>query len=111
MARRLISMAIEDIGLADPRAARASVACNADSTFSGHPGGRPGTGAGGPLFAVAPKSDAAYQALNRANALVESTRAEPVPFISAMPPPRLMKELGYSRDMNTRIRRRMLSRR
>ena len=48
-------------------------------------------------LALAPKSDAAYQALNQANAIIESTVAEPVPLHLRNAPTRLMKEIGYSK--------------
>jgi putative ATPase len=48
-------------------------------------------------LALAPKSDAAYQALNRVNATIESTTAEPVPLHLRNAPTRLMKELGYAK--------------
>jgi len=46
-------------------------------------------------LALAPKSDAAYQALNRANAAIDSTRAEPVPLHLRNAPTPLMKGFGY----------------
>jgi putative ATPase len=48
-------------------------------------------------LALAPKSDAAYQALNKVNATVESTVAPPVPMHLRNAPTRLMKEMGYSK--------------
>jgi putative ATPase len=48
-------------------------------------------------LALAPKSDAAYSALNQANLIVETQRAEPVPLHLRNAPTRLMKELGYSK--------------
>jgi len=48
-------------------------------------------------LALAPKSDAAYQALNRANAAIESTPALPVPLHLRNAPTRLMKEMGYAK--------------
>ena len=49
IARRLVRMAIEDIGLADPRALEQAMAAQAVRAFSGHPGRRSGVGAGGDL--------------------------------------------------------------
>ncbi len=48
-------------------------------------------------LALAPKSDAAYQALNQANAIIETTVAEPVPLHLRNAPTRLMKEMGYAK--------------
>ena len=96
IARRLVRMAIEDIGLADPRALeQASPACR-PCIFSGSrkatwPWRKPAI-----YLAVAPKSDAAYQALNRANAAIDSTRTEPVPLHLRNAPTALMKDFGYS---------------
>jgi len=95
LARRLIRMAIEDIGLADPRAVEQAVACKDTVHFLGIPEGDQALAQLVLYLALAPKSDAAYQALNRANALVDSTRAEPVPLHLRNAPTRLMKEWGY----------------
>jgi putative ATPase len=48
-------------------------------------------------LSLASKSDAAYQALNRANAVIERTRQEPVPLHLRNAPTRLMKEMGYAK--------------
>jgi putative ATPase len=96
LARRLVRMAIEDIGLADPRAVEQAVACKDTVHFLGIPEGDQALAQLVLYLALAPKSDAAYQALNRANALVDSSRAEPVPLHLRNAPTRLMKDLGYS---------------
>ncbi len=96
LARRLVRMAIEDIGLADPRAVEQAIACMQTVHFLGIPEGDQALAQLALYLALAPKSDAAYQALNRANALIESSRAEPVPLHLRNAPTRLMKEFGYS---------------
>ncbi|MBV9296781.1 MAG: replication-associated recombination protein A [Acidobacteriaceae bacterium] len=97
LARRLVRMAIEDIGLADPRAVEQAIACMQTVHFLGIPEGDQALAQLTIYLALAPKSDAAYQALNRANAAVESTVAAPVPLHLRNAPTRLMKEMGYSK--------------
>src|SRR5665213_2672320 len=97
LARRLVRMAVEDIGLADPRAVEQAIACMQTVHFLGIPEGDQALAQLTLYLSLAPKSDAAYQALNKANAIIESTVAEPVPFHLRNAPTRLMKEMGYSR--------------
>ncbi len=97
LARRLIRMAIEDIGLADPRAVEQAIACQQTVHFLGIPEGDQALAQLTLYLALAPKSDAAYQALNQVNAVIESTVAEPVPLHLRNAPTRLMKEIGYSK--------------
>jgi putative ATPase len=97
LARRLIRMAIEDIGLADPRAVEQAIACQQTVHFLGIPEGDQALAQLTLYLALAPKSDAAYQALNQVNAVIESTVAEPVPLHLRNAPARLMKEIGYSK--------------
>jgi putative ATPase len=97
LARRLVRMAIEDIGLADPRAVEQGIACMETVHFLGIPEGDQALAQLTLYLALAPKSDAAYQALNRANAIIESTVAEPVPLHLRNAPTRLMKEMGYAK--------------
>ena len=94
---RLIRMAIEDIGLADPRAVEQAVACQQTVHFLGIPEGDQALAQLTLYLALAPKSDAAYQALNLANAIIETTVAEPVPLHLRNAPTRLMKEMGYAK--------------
>src|SRR5690242_4534246 len=98
LARRLIRMAIEDIGLADPRAVEQAIACMQTVHFLGIPEGDQALAQLTIYLALAPKSDAAYQALNRVNATIESTAAPPVPLHLRNAPTRLMKQMGYSKD-------------
>jgi putative ATPase len=97
LARRLVRMAIEDIGLADPRAVEQAIACQQTVHFLGIPEGDQALAQLALYLALAPKSDAAYQALNRANATIETTVAEPVPLHLRNAPTRLMKEIGYAK--------------
>jgi putative ATPase len=95
IARRLIRMAIEDIGMADPRALEQAVAAMQTVHFLGIPEGDQALAQAAIYLAIAPKSDAAYQALNAARAAVADTVAEPVPLHLRNPVTRSMKEWGY----------------
>jgi putative ATPase len=96
--RRLVRMAIEDIGLADPRALR--VALDACETYErlGSPEGELALAEAALYLAAAPKSNAAYGAYNAARALIRDDSSRPVPEHLRNAPTRLMKELGYGRD-------------
>ena len=96
LARRLIRMAIEDIGLADPRAVEHAIACMQTVHFLGIPEGDQALAQLTIYLALAPKSDAAYQALNRAHATIETTVADPVPLHLRNAPTPLMKQMGYA---------------
>jgi putative ATPase len=96
LARRLVRMAVEDVGLADPRAAEQAIACMQTVHFLGVPEGDQALAQIAIYLAVAPKSDAAYRALNAARALVRERPAEPVPMNLRNAPTRAMKEWGYS---------------
>jgi putative ATPase len=95
IARRLVRMAIEDIGLADPRALEQSIAAMQAVHFLGIPEGDLALGQLTIYLALAPKSDASYQALNRVMEAIESHRAEPVPFHLRNAPTGAMKQWGY----------------
>jgi putative ATPase len=97
IARRLMRMSIEDIGLADPRALEQSVAAQQAVHFLGEPEGDQALAQLTIYLALAPKSDAAYQALNRVTATIRETTAEPVPMHLRNAPTRPMKEWGYGR--------------
>jgi len=96
--RRLVRAAIEDVGLADPRALR--IALDACETFErlGSPEGELALAEAALYLAVAPKSNAAYGAYNAARALIRDDQSRPVPEHLRNAPTRLMKELGYGRD-------------
>jgi putative ATPase len=95
LARRLVRMASEDIGLADPRALR--LALDASEVFErlGSPEGELALAQCVVYLAMAPKSNAVYKAFNEARALVkrEGTRAVPMHLRNA--PTQLMKDLQY----------------
>jgi putative ATPase len=95
IARRLIRMAVEDIGLADPRALEQAVAAMQTMHFLGAPEGDQALAQAAIYLSVAPKSDRAYQALNRARADVQQTMAEPVPLHLRNAPTNSMREWGY----------------
>jgi putative ATPase len=95
IARRLVRMAIEDIGLADPRALEQAIAGQQAAHFLGIPEGDQALAQVAIYLAVAPKSDAAYKALNKAMETVEKTTAQPVPMQLRNAPTRSMKAWGY----------------
>jgi putative ATPase len=96
--RRLVRMASEDIGLADPRALR--IALDACETYErlGSPEGELALAEAALYLAVAPKSNAAYLAFGAARDLVREDTSRPVPEHLRNAPTRLMKDLGYGRD-------------
>ncbi len=98
VARRLLRMASEDIGLADPRALRLVV--DAASVFErlGSPEGELALAQAAVYLAMAPKSNALYSAWNAVRDLVRSDGTRPVPAHLRNAPTRLMKELGHGRD-------------
>ena len=97
-ARRIVRMASEDIGLADPRALQ--IALDAAHTFErlGSPEGELTLAQAVVYLAVAPKSNAVYKAYNAARALVASDGTRPVPLHLRNAPTSLMKGLGYGRE-------------
>jgi putative ATPase len=95
IARRLIRMSIEDIGLADPRALEQAIAAMQAVHFLGIPEGDLALAQVAIYLCAAPKSDASYQALGRVQEDVQKTIAEPVPMNLRNAPTRSMKEWGY----------------
>jgi putative ATPase len=95
IARRLVRMAIEDIGLADPRALEQAIAAKEAMHFLGIPEGDLALAQVAIYLCVAPKSDAAYKALGAVRADVQNTIAEPVPMNLRNAPTRAMKQWGY----------------
>jgi putative ATPase len=95
IARRLVRMAVEDIGLADPRALEQAIAAQQAAHFLGMPEGDQALAQAAIYLAVAPKSDAAFRALNAAMQTVEKSPAEPVPMQLRNAPTRAMKQWGY----------------
>jgi len=98
MARRMVRMAVEDVGLADPRALR--LALDAAETYErlGTPEGELALAECIIYLAVAPKSNAVYNAYNEARALVRKEGTRPVPLHLRNAPTRLMKDLGYGKE-------------
>ncbi|MGB5080109.1 MAG: replication-associated recombination protein A [Burkholderiales bacterium] len=96
--RRLVRMAVEDIGLADPRALR--VALDACETYErlGSPEGELALGEAVLYLACAAKSNAVYQAYGLARDFVAADESRPVPEHLRNAPTKLMKELGFGRD-------------
>ncbi len=95
LARRLVRMAIEDIGLADPRAMEQAIAAMRTVHFLGVPEGDQALVQLAIYLAYAPKSDAAYQAANAARADVRAKPAYAVPMALRNAPTRAMKDWGY----------------
>ena len=95
IARRLVRMAIEDIGLADPRALEQTIAAQQAVHFLGIPEGDLALAQAAIYLAVAPKSDASYRALGEAIRDVQTRPAEPVPMNLRNAVTRAMKEWGY----------------
>ena len=98
LGRRLVRMAVEDIGLADPRALR--VALDACETYErlGSPEGELALAQAAVYLACAAKSNAVYDAYNRARGFVAEDGSWPVPVHLRNAPTQLMKELGFGRD-------------
>jgi len=96
--RRLVRMASEDIGLADPRALR--MALDAAETYErlGSPEGELALAQAVVYLAVAPKSNAIYRAYKSARAFVEKNGSHAVPLHLRNAPTALMKSLDYGRD-------------
>ena len=95
--RRVVRMAVEDIGLADPRALR--IALDACETYErlGTPEGELALAEAVLYLSAAPKSNAVYEAYNAARAFVAKDHTRPVPMHLRNAPTRLMKELGYGK--------------
>ncbi|MDQ2736836.1 MAG: replication-associated recombination protein A [Pseudomonadota bacterium] len=96
-ARRLVRMASEDVGLADPRALR--FALDAAETYErlGSPEGELALAEAVVYLAMAPKSNAVYSAWNAARAFVKADRTRPVPLRLRNAPTALMKNLDYGK--------------
>lgn len=95
IARRLIRMAVEDIGLADPRALSVAVAAKDAYHFLGSPEGELALAEAAVYLATAPKSNRTYEAWGKALATARETPAEPVPLAIRNPVTPLLGELGY----------------
>ena len=95
VARRVIRMAAEDIGLADPRGQQLALQAAEVYERLGSPEGELALAQAVVYLAVAPKSNAVYRAWNAALALVKQTGSLPVPLHLRNAPTKLMKTLGH----------------
>jgi putative ATPase len=97
LARRIVRMAWEDIGLADPRAMQ--IANDAATTFErlGSPEGELALAQAVLYLAAAPKSNAGYLAYNQAKAFIKGDKTREVPVHLRNAPTQLMKELGHGK--------------
>ena len=95
--RRMIRMASEDIGLADPRALELTLAAVNTYERLGSPEGELALGQAALYLAVAPKSNAAYVAYSAARAFIAEDGSRPVPLRLRNAPTRLMKKLDYGK--------------
>jgi putative ATPase len=97
LARRLVRMASEDIGLADPRALEFTLAAMQAFDFLGAPEGHLALAQAAVYLALAPKSNALYTGYGEAADALQQTRAEPVPLHLRNAVTGLMKNVGYGR--------------
>ena len=98
LGRRIVRMAIEDIGLADPRAQGVCLeACQIYERL-GSPEGELALSNAVIYLAVAPKSNASYMAYNQAKAFVAQDKSRPVPLHLRNAPTKLMKALDYGKE-------------
>jgi putative ATPase len=98
LARRIVRMAWEDIGLADPRAVQ--IANDAAATYErlGSPEGELALGQAVIYLSIAAKSNAGYNAYNQARAFVKQDKSREVPVHLRNAPTKLMRELGYGHE-------------
>lgn len=98
LGRRIVRMAVEDIGIADPRAQTMALeACQIYERL-GSPEGELALSNAVIYLAVAPKSNAAYMAYNQAKAFVAQDKSRPVPLHLRNAPTKLMKALDYGKE-------------
>lgn len=97
LSRRIVRMAWEDIGLADPRAMQ--IANDAAATFErlGSPEGELALAQAVIYLSIAPKSNAGYMAYNQARAFIKKDKSREVPVHLRNAPTKLMKELGHGK--------------
>jgi len=97
IARRLIRMAVEDIGLADPRALSVAVSAKEAYHFLGSPEGELALVETAVYLATTPKSNAIYTGFKQAQGDVRKHGALPVPLVIRNAPTSLMKDIGYGK--------------
>ncbi len=95
IARRVVRMAVEDIGLADPRGLSVSLAAKDAYDFLGSPEGELAIAEAIVYLATAPKSNGVYRAWGAALEAARAHPAEPVPLHIRNAPTKLMKDIGY----------------
>jgi putative ATPase len=98
IARRVVRMAVEDIGLAAPEALNLTLSARDAMDFLGSPEGELALAQAVVYLALAPKSNAVYTAYAAVRQDVETTRAQPVPLHLRNAPTKLMKQLDYGKD-------------
>lgn len=98
LARRLMRMAFEDIGMADPQALSIAVAAKEAFHFIGSPEGELALAQAAVYMATAPKSASVYQGFGYARKIVDETGSLPVPLHLRNAPTGLMKRMGYGKD-------------
>ena len=98
IARRMLILASEDIGLANPTAMMVANACMDAIMKIGYPEGRIILSQTAIYLATSPKSNASYMAIDAAIALAENTSHLPVPIDLRNAPTKLMKEIGYGKE-------------
>jgi putative ATPase len=98
IARRVVRMAVEDIGLADPNALALCMAARDAVDFIGMPEGNLALAQAVVYLSVAPKSNALYSAYGAVQQDIERTAADPVPLHLRNAPTALMKGLGYGKE-------------
>ncbi len=98
IARRLVRMAVEDVGLAAPGALAIAIAARDAYRFLGSPEGELALAQAAVYLAGSPKSNRLYKGWGRALARARETPAEAVPLHLRNAPTRLMKDLGYGKD-------------
>ena len=98
VARRLVRMSVEDIGLAAPEALNLCLSARDAMHFLGSPEGELALAQAVVYLALAPKSNAVYVGYGAVLADIESMPAEPVPLHLRNAPTKLMKELDYGKD-------------
>ncbi len=97
LARRIVRMAVEDIGLASPEALNLCLSAKETIDFLGSPEGDLALAEAVVYLALAPKSNSVYTAYGAVQADIENTRQEPVPLHLRNAPTRLMKDLDYGK--------------
>src|SRR5215472_6753456 len=98
LARRMVRMATEDIGLAEPGALAVALAAKDAFDFLGQPEGNLALAQAAVYLSLAAKSNALYRAFGEVREDVERTEADPVPLHLRNAPTGLMKNLGYGKD-------------